>query len=132
MNFVIQTWFHQIPGVRYKMIRTKLAPAPSKGAVIEIQDTDFEPQYFFDRSQAEKAQARELAGATSPVCSIYDFINLSDRVVAKHFADELATDSIDAQAVFFALPSVERAIFRIRYVETVVCPARTVARAVAA
>lgn len=132
MNFVIQTWFHQIPGVRYKMIRTKMTTAPSKGAVIEIQDTNFEPQYFPDRDQAEKAQARELAKATSPVCSIYDFINLSDRIVAKHFADELATDSCDGQSIFFALSSVERSILRIRYVETVVCPARTVAKAIAA
>lgn len=132
MNFVIQTWFHQIPGVRYKMIRTKLEPTSSRGAVIEIQDTDFEPQYFADRPQAETARTIEVARATAPVCGIYDFINLSDQIVAKHFATELATDSKDGQRAFFALSSIERATLRIRYVESVVCPARTVAKAVAA
>lgn len=128
MNFVIDPWFHRIPGVRYRMVRTTMVPVPETGAVIEIEDPSFQPMYFPDRPAAETARAIEVAKADGPLYGIYDFINLGNKTVADHFADKLAVTGKSSWDAFLALPKLERALLRIRYVQTVICPQRTEAQ----
>jgi hypothetical protein len=125
MNFVIEPWFHRKSGIRYKMERTMMVPVPETGAVIEVPDPAFETMYFGTRTEAETAKAIEVAKAGCPLYGIYDFINLANRTVADHFADELAVSGKSSWDAFLALPKIERAFLRIRYVETVICPQRT-------
>ena len=128
MNFVIDPWFHRIPGARYRMIRTTMVPVPTTGAVIEEADPAFEPMYFPDRTAAETAKAIEVAKADAPVYGIYDFINLSNNTVADYFSNELTVSGKCSWDAFLALPKIERALLRIRYVESFVCPQRTAAK----
>lgn len=130
MNFVVQTYFHRIPGIRYRLIRTHLEAAMSNGLPIEVQDGGFETRYFERRDAAEQARAEEIDKARACGESIYglsDFIYLEGRTVA-----DFAFSGPGSFDRFRALPQKERTALRIRYVEEVVCREREQRHAVAA
>ncbi|MBK4736206.1 hypothetical protein [Noviherbaspirillum pedocola] len=130
MNFVVQTYFHRIPGIRYRLVRTRIEAALSNGVPIEVYDDGFETQYFEKRDVAERVRGEEIAKARAAGEIIYgltDFLYLEAQTVADY-----VFPGPHALAHFRSLPQEERTALRIRYVEEVVCPARELRLAEAA